>query len=488
MDEENKQIWICRGGYRSVPQEEVKENDEQHEDEEPEQISLWQAAGNIIIKAIPSITMLMAINGIAMMNAYLVGYRGDEKMAAAVELGTITINILIIAIDFGIIDGMTVLVSRAYGRKDYETWEDYLNIWRYVLLILAFPQFLSLLFLDHVYGALKQPSEIAHSAWIFCIITFPGWILMNLYEWNRRYLVCCEVCSSGTAINIATFLLHMIILNILIFQFKIGIYGAGIATLFVYTLDFFLLEIFTLFQDEEVHKSRWRLPDFQMISNFKELLNYYILCSLITVLCWWPIQVNTIFAGMLGKAQLATNKILNKIFFLWTDFSLGIGYASIAVIGNSLGENNSMKAKVYKNTSLIIGGIVSLTIIVTLFANKDLIMLSYTKTTEEAIQIDAIFIVFLIDLFAWISYKITQEILFAAGQQFLLLCSVVLFSWIIMLPSSSIFGFNPVFGYTGLKIAFAVCNVLLTLNSILIIWKTNWTKVASEASLKDIDN
>ena len=94
---------------------------------------------------------------------------------------------MILSVDYGIIDGMDVLVSRAYGRKDYNSWEIHLNQCRYSIFILAIPQFIVILFFGYIFDILGQPAEISYYAWIFLLISFPGILWFALITTNYWY-------------------------------------------------------------------------------------------------------------------------------------------------------------------------------------------------------------------------------------------------------------------------------------------------------------
>ena len=95
--------------------------------------------------------MFAILNGVLYANTFFLGLKSDLFDLTGVSLGSITISMIILSIDLGIIDAMSVLVAEAHGKKDYQAWGDYLNLGRYALIILALPQFLIFLFLEYIY-------------------------------------------------------------------------------------------------------------------------------------------------------------------------------------------------------------------------------------------------------------------------------------------------------------------------------------------------
>ena len=163
--------------------------------------------------------------------------------------------------------------------------------------------------------------------------------------------------------------MHVILLSISVFYFEFGIYGAGVSTTITYTFDFIILEIYKRFQTKEVLKSSWMFPTREILEWINEFFKFAIPGWFTMILSWWPIEIITIFAGMMGAAQLTASTMLSNINLVWWDVGLGIGYASVAVIGNSLGENLPNKARIYKNAALIISTTLSIILIILCWTN-----------------------------------------------------------------------------------------------------------------------
>ena len=254
---------------------EVLDNNQQIEDLN-ETVTICQGIIEIIWKSIPAIIMIFSVNGILIVDTLFFGFTKDSVNFSGWGLGVSIICIVILSLNVGAWDGMEALVSKAYGRKDYESWEIHLNQWRYMLLLLSIPQFIIFLFLEHIFNILGQPSNVAHSSWIFCMLSFLGIISMSLFELNRRYLVCWEVNYSGSILTVSVFILHILLLYISVVRIDSGVYGAGIWTTISFSLDFILFEVECWFQKEEVHKSRWRMPSGVMLTRLKEFVKHVL--------------------------------------------------------------------------------------------------------------------------------------------------------------------------------------------------------------------
>ena len=377
---------------------------------------------------------------------------------------------------------MEALVSKAYGKKDYDSCVIYLNQSRYMLLFFVVPQFLIFLFLENIFDIFGQPEQISHSAWIFCVLSFPGIISMSLFELNRRYLVCWGVNYSGTIITIFALVLHIILLFVFVIFLDYGVYGSGISTTVSFGLTFGLFEIECWFQKKEVHNSKWRMPRGELIIRAKEFLNYTIPSWLSMVSTWIPIEILNVFAGVLGSAQLNASVMFSNIFAIMYVFTMAFSYAISTSIGNSLGENRPNKAKRYFTAAITIWITLSLIFVVWNLLGKEALISLYTSSDEEATQARQVFELYIVDIVIGIFQVTTYSTLIVLGYQFKLLVSVLIIFWLIMLPLCSILCLAFYFGFFGLRLIRTLSFLLILLINIYLSWRINWEEAALEAS------
>ena len=110
--------------------------------------------------------------------------------------------------------GLDTLVSQAYGRKDIYSWEVYLNIWRYILLLLAVPQFTIIYFSDEIFMLLGQSEEVAQNAQYYLYLIFPGFIFMYLTIADRRYFNCLGMTKEITVVSAISLFLFIALIYI----------------------------------------------------------------------------------------------------------------------------------------------------------------------------------------------------------------------------------------------------------------------------------
>ena len=299
----------------------------------------------VIEYSIPSILTLFSLNGIIFINALFIDMKNDSTSLAAWGLGFVTLNIASISFADGIADGMDSLVAQTYGKKDYNSCEVYLNLWRWWVLILSIPQLLVFINLESILLYFEQPENVARETWLFWIWSFPGVVFLNLFEWNRRYLSCWEVINPGTVISIVSITLQFLLLLLSSFYLEFGVLEVGISTGISWSSSFFMLEVYNWTRDNNFYNWKWKMISANMIELLPSFLDYAFPCLIILILFWWPQEMLVIYSGWIGVHELAVMAVLDSLLLFITDVFMSIGLAAVALIGNSLGANNPDKAK-----------------------------------------------------------------------------------------------------------------------------------------------
>ena len=314
------------------------------------------------------------------MNASFIGLTHNSVDLAACGLAFVTMNIISVSMADGISDGMDVLVSKAFGRDDIESCEIYLNLCRYTILLFAIPQAIITIFLNHIFILFGQNEEVAYRAWTMCLFTFPGVVMMNLFECDRRYLTCCELTNPGMYISIGCIVLHGLMLYFSVVHFGYGVIGAGVSTLISYLVLFVGLEFYSVFQKLRVHQLKWRLSA-SMAKYIPSFMNNSIPCWMVLFVSWLPQEILVIIAGLIGVHELAAMSILSSFHLFVTDIWLGVGISSSALVGNSLGENKPNKAKKFSSASILVSFVFYLMIMSGLVIFENNFILTYTDSS-----------------------------------------------------------------------------------------------------------
>ena len=151
MEDDNVEHIKCLNynTFRESKVDDISSSSENDMSQVEEDISILKATLNIIWKAFPSMLMIFIFDGILFSNIIFLEHQNNSISISGWGFGLTIINVLILPVSYGVTEGMSCLVSKAYGRKDYESWSVHINQWRYVLLALAILQFIAIIFLEY---------------------------------------------------------------------------------------------------------------------------------------------------------------------------------------------------------------------------------------------------------------------------------------------------------------------------------------------------
>ena len=237
-------------------------------------ISTFDALKNLSLWSIPNIFIILINNIIPFLNVLFIGISGDSNALVSWGLGAITLNIIFDSVDWGLMTGVDTLVSQAFGRKDLNAWELYLNIWRYLLLLLMIPQGLIVFFEDDILILFGQQPENSMQARYYLIYIFPGYVFMMMFIWMRRYLNWCGLNRPLLFITGTTLVIHLIFLYFTVIYFRLGLNVVGAWTSISFCFQYISIEIFTYSRKEREHQAKWIWINKEMIDKLPSYLKF----------------------------------------------------------------------------------------------------------------------------------------------------------------------------------------------------------------------
>ena len=333
-------------------------------------------------------------------------------------------------------------------------WRIYLNIARSCIGVFAIIQLLIVIFAESIYSLLGQPNESAVQASDYLLIVYPGFILLMLYEWNRRYQIALGNYFPICIINVTWIIQHIISLLITVKGLELGLTGVAISSSVTYSLYFFILESYSFTRTETFLKAEWMLIETDLITYIIEFVRYGVFGIFMFVLSWWPMEILTMYSGWTGQIQLSVNSILSNMSFFFTDIVNGLGMVATSLVGNSLGENRGQKAKTYAKATLCISLTIGFIILIAflLFGNHLIywyyllfiyltIIYLYTDNLEQIDTFNDVRFPFTIDLFNCLIFVSLDGTLWAMGYQkihYRTYSFIILDSWTTSIISNSI--------------------------------------------------
>ena len=165
------------------------------------------------------------------MNLIFIGHKdsNDPSLIAAVGMGNVILMCCGIGMYVGLNSGLETLVSQAYGANNVRLCGIYLQRARVCMTLLFIPVFFIFYYGEVILKALGQNPQVAKSAHLYLMSSFPGVFLMGLQDIQRRYLTQLEKSHVQMKIQVIGTSIHAISSYAFIFRYDLGVLGTGLA-------------------------------------------------------------------------------------------------------------------------------------------------------------------------------------------------------------------------------------------------------------------
>ena len=263
-----------------------------------------------------------------------------------------------------------------------------------VLSLFYIPVAILWLFSEPVFKLLGQEDYIARDSSKFLSILIPGGLGYIYFECMKKYLQAQEIMRPGTYVLLITSPINAGLNYLFVYTFKLGLFGAPIATGISYWLSFILLVLYTRFV---AGYECWGGFDRKCLKNIGSFARLAILGVVHVGTEWWAFEIVAIVAGQLGTIPLAAQSVIMTADQVMNTIPFGVGVATSSRVGNLLGMRSARGAALSANTaawlSMILGAIVLAILMGTkdnfarLFNNDDQVV----KLTSEVLPYVALF-------------------------------------------------------------------------------------------------
>lgn len=334
---------------------------------------------------------------------------------------------------FGLFSGASVLSAQYYGNKDYKNLNKILGFLLIASILVSIPfLIIGIFYPEWLIGFYtKDKDTILQASRYFRIscLTFPLSGLGMAFSMQLRVISKSKYAFYSSLVGLViNFLGNSLLINIY------GVKGAALATVFARIVSL----IYTIYIV--------KINKFPIASKLKDMLNIEFKLVKLLLLISFPTFLHEIFwviaynikmmiysnSGTLEFAAIVTAGTIISVLF---SMFIGISNASSVLIGNELGANSILNAKIVAKLCLklmiivgilsaIILNIVSIPILNLMKINEQLYFL-----TREIIFIDSIFI-----LFRALDLLLVVGILRAGGDIYYGVICDIISMWILAVP------------------------------------------------------
>jgi len=187
---------------------------------------------SILRSALPLIISLECFPIANIINIFwLQGYENSDVLVGAFGLGFVWANFWVGALTFSLNQGLSVLVSHAFGAKDYRLCGIYYQRVLVILFILITPFFLFLWYSTEIMIFLGVEQELAETTRPYTRSAIISQVSFALFDATKAFIIAQKVFDPIVYMQLISIGLHCIWSFLFILVFKLGIIGAAICSI-----------------------------------------------------------------------------------------------------------------------------------------------------------------------------------------------------------------------------------------------------------------
>ena len=404
---------------------------------------------NKFYKAFFSMTGIIALQNLITFavnladNIMIGGYSQDALSGVAMVN---QIQFLLQMLVLGTGNGIAVLSSQYWGKKELQPIRKVTSVGLLVGIILSAAMMLAVFFFPtQTLGLLTDETAVINEGSKYLVIICFSYVLFAITNILLCALRSVETVKIGFVVNLVALFVNIFLNYGLIYGHfglpELGVEGAAIATLTARIVEFLIVMIYVLFVDKKI---RWRPGHLLHIDTL--MLRDYLKVGVPLILTdgiWGlAMSVQTAILGRLGSDTIAANSIATTIFQVVTVVTYASGNASSVLIGKTVGEGDIPRVKAYTGTLQIIYLFIGVATSAILLLCKDFIVGLY-DVTPQARELSVQFIHVLAVTVIGTSYQCAclTGIVTGGGDTKFVLINDLIHQWLIVIPAAFVSAF-----------------------------------------------
>ncbi|XP_030876641.1 multidrug and toxin extrusion protein 2-like isoform X2 [Leptonychotes weddellii] len=211
---------------------------------------------------------------------------------------------------------------------------------------------------------------------------------------------------------------------------------------------------------------------------------------------WWTFEIGTFLAGLISVTELGAQAIIYELASAAYMLPLGFGVAASVRVGNALGAGNAEQARHSSITVLLCAGVCALVVGILIAALKDVVAYIFTSDRlqlsweQEMVLRDIIYLVSqVMPIFA--PFHLFDAlagtcggVLRGTGKQKIGAILNAIGYYVFGFPIGVSLMFAAKLGIIGLWSGLIICVFFQALFYLVLIWRTNWKRVAEQAQVR----
>ncbi|MGM9617109.1 MATE family efflux transporter [Butyricicoccus sp.] len=287
----------------------------------------------------------------------------------------------------GIGDGLVILASQYWGKKDTQTIRKVASIAMRTALVLMLVLFIVVsLFPEQVVGLFtKDPAIVAEGVKYLNIVrfTYPFFCVTTIL---LAVLRSTEVVKIAFYLSVSTLCINFCINWCLIYgRFglpRLGVEGAAIGTLTARIVEFIAILVYIAKKETNLHL---KLKDFLHMDHSIMRDYYRISLPILVVAAMWGVNtaMQTAILGHLTSSAIAANSMASNLYLIVKTIAVGASSTANVFIGKAIGQGDMKVVKQYAKTFQVLFVIMGICCGLLLFALTEPVLSLYSFSEES---------------------------------------------------------------------------------------------------------
>nr|XP_035929348.1 multidrug and toxin extrusion protein 2-like [Halichoerus grypus] len=450
-------------------------------------------AAALVALAGPVFLAQLMIFLISVVSSIFCGHLGKVELDA-VTLAVSVVNVTGISVGTGLASACDTLMSQSFGGKNLRRVGIILQRGILILVLCCFPCWALFINTERILLLLKQDPEVSRIAQIYVMIFIPALPAAFLFQLQTRYLQSQGIIMPQVITGIAANVINVGMNALLLYALDLGVVGSAWAN----TTSQFLLSalLFLYVWWKKIHVDTWGGWTWDCLQEWGSYIQLAIPSMFMVCIEWWTFEIGTFLAGLISVTELGAQAIIYELASAAYMLPLGFGVAASVRVGNALGAGNAEQARHSSVTVLLCAGVCALVVGVLIAALKDVVAYIFTS---DRLQL------------SWEQGMVLRDIIYLVSQVMPIFAPFHLFDalagtcggvlrgtgkqkigailnaigyYVFGFPIGVSLMFAAKLGIIGLWSGLIICVFFQALFYLVLIWRTNWKRVAEQAQVR----
>ena len=339
---------------------------------ESSQQSQLALAWLLIKSASPTLVQLLAQTVAFSSIIYFLSLKNDPELLASFGLASTIYMITFLSVLIALNSGLSTLGSQAYGANDPLLLGLYFKKAVIIGFLIITPAIAVFMLSGRILTLCRFDERLSYKIQAALLATLPSAFGFSYFDVAKNYLIAQKIFAPQGYIQLVMAVIDVTNQYITIVYFDLGIVGYGISKFCNETGRAILIHLYIRYSKKcQESYVPWSADCFKGIM---KQLKFQMTAGAIVVLEILANQIITIQTAYFTSEEIAAGLVYSRITALFFNVILSITTALSSFIGNSMGEQNVVRAKSFIQLGIKFAAILTLTTWVILSTSSDSIL------------------------------------------------------------------------------------------------------------------